>query len=381
MLRILHVARNFGPATERRADLMARAPGVFLARLRPDGSGHDHREDELHGRSAQTADLVRIPVWNGPVDPHRMVYRSLTFALPRLEPDVIFAEEEPDSLSALQLVAARRLFAPRARLVLQTWQNVDRRKRPPVLWVLKRTLGAADAIVASTGEAASLLRHLGYGGPTPVILPAGFDPSLVVEAHCPTDRAVHEILFAGRLAPEKGVETLVDAVSTLDLPVRLTLAGDGPERGALERRVAERGLAGRTRFLGALAPAAVARQMAESDVLVLPSRTTPVWKEQFGRVLAEAMACGLPVVGSDSGAIPEVIDDAGLVFPEGDAAALRERLRELLSSPDLARTLAERGRSRAFRLYTPEVLAGQTLAFLRGFAPDAPPGQPARAPS
>ena len=61
------------------------------------------------------------------------------------------------------------------------------------------------------------------------------------------------------------------------------------------------------------------------DVLVLPSLTTPSWKEQFGRVLQEAMACAIPVVGSDSGEIPHVIGDAGLVTPEGDAAALRRR--------------------------------------------------------
>ena len=58
----------------------------------------------------------------------------------------------------------------------------------------------------------------------------------------------------------------------------------------------------------------VAVEMRKLHALVLPSRTTPRWKEQFGRVLIEAMACGVPPVGSDSGEIPHVIDDAGLVF-------------------------------------------------------------------
>jgi glycosyltransferase involved in cell wall biosynthesis len=86
--------------------------------------------------------------------------------------------------------------------------------------------------------------------------------------------------------------------------------------------------------------------MRELDALVLPSRTTSVWKEQFGRVIVEAMACQTPVIGSDSGAIPEVIGDAGLIFPEGDAHALGNCLRRLIESPDLRRELGERGHAR-----------------------------------
>ena len=113
----------------------------------------------------------------------------------------------------------------------------------------------------------------------------------------------------------------------------MTIVGDGPQRAELERLIARRSLGDRVRLLRSVPPAEVAAQMSEMDVLVLPSRTTPVWKEQFGRVLAEAMACRVPVVGSDSGAIPEVIGDAGLTFPEGDADALAERLGRLMASP------------------------------------------------
>jgi glycosyltransferase involved in cell wall biosynthesis len=83
------------------------------------------------------------------------------------------------------------------------------------------------------------------------------------------------------------------------------------------------------------------------DVLVLPSRTRPHWKEQLGRVLIEAMACEVPVVGSRSGAIPDVIGDAGLLFPEGDVARLREAIDRLLGDEGYGRDLAARGRRRA----------------------------------
>jgi len=100
-------------------------------------------------------------------------------------------------------------------------------------------------------------------------------------------------------------------------------------------------------------------------VLVVPSRTRPNWKEQFGRVIVEAMACGVPVIGSSSGAIPDVIGDAGLIVPEGDRAALAGALRGLMSDPDRRRDLAERGRARVLARYTQAQVAAQTVDVYR----------------
>jgi len=107
------------------------------------------------------------------------------------------------------------------------------------------------------------------------------------------------------------------------------------------------------------------------DTLVLPSETTyqfktlsaAGWKEQFGHVLIEAMACKVPVIGSDSGEIPNVIKTDGLVFPEGDAAALAERLALLMAQPEQQQTLAELGYRRAMSEYTNRALAERLLAF------------------
>jgi len=99
--------------------------------------------------------------------------------------------------------------------------------------------------------------------------------------------------------------------------------------------------------------------------VVLPSCTTRVWKEQFGRILVEAMACKVPVVGSDSGAIPEVVGDAGLIFPEGDAAALAECLRQLKESPELRQELAERGYVRAATHYSQERTGSLSVNFYK----------------
>ncbi|MGH7334338.1 MAG: glycosyltransferase [Candidatus Rokuibacteriota bacterium] len=159
--------------------------------------------------------------------------------------------------------------------------------------------------------------------------------------------------YVGRLVPEKGVDLLIDAAEPLD--VQLLIVGDGPERSSLERCVAA-WPPGKAVFTGAIAHHAVPDYLAALDALVLPSRSTIAWAEQFGHVLIEAMAAGVPVVGSASAAIPEVVADAGLLFPEGDVEALRARLRMVLTDDGLRGSLIERGRARVARRYTHEVI-------------------------
>jgi glycosyltransferase involved in cell wall biosynthesis len=101
------------------------------------------------------------------------------------------------------------------------------------------------------------------------------------------------------------------------------------------------------------------------DVLVLPSRTTPRWKEQFGRVLVEAMACETPVIGSDSGEIPYVIGRDGLIFPEDDIDALAAHLRSLQEDAALRRELGRRGRQRVLANYTQARIARATAEVYR----------------
>ena len=129
----------------------------------------------------------------------------------------------------------------------------------------------------------------------------------------------------------------------LEAPVELLLIGDGEMRGQLDGQP----VPGSTvRVLNELRHDQMAAGYAQIDVLVLPSRTTSTWKEQFGRVVIEALWCGVPVVGSDSGEIPWLIEltGGGLTFPEGDRDKLAERLGELRAEPTVRRELAERGR-------------------------------------
>ncbi len=157
--------------------------------------------------------------------------------------------------------------------------------------------------------------------------------------------------YAGRLVESKGLRDLLAAVRMLAAPVELVLIGNGEMRAELEGAEIP---GSRVRVLDGLGHDRMAEGFAQLDVLALPSRTTPTWKEQFGRVIVEALWCGVPVVGSDSGEIPWLIDltGGGLVFPEGDPAALAARLTELREDPALRDRLAARGGEAARRLFS-----------------------------
>jgi L-malate glycosyltransferase len=233
--------------------------------------------------------------------------------------------------------------------------------------IFRTTLRASAGVLCANREAQELLRRQGYHKPVAILPALGVDLRVFTpDESLPRDHFT--IAFVGRLVPEKGLDTLIDAVEPLTRsagprPVQLRIIGDGPSRSDLMRYAEKLGNA--VQFVAALPPAQIAQQLQQIDVLVLPSRTTPVWKEQFGRVLIEAMACGVPVIGSDSGAIPEVIGDAGLIFPENNAGALTDCLRRLIAAPTLCAELAQRGIARVQAHYTQERIAQQTLEFYR----------------
>jgi glycosyltransferase involved in cell wall biosynthesis len=222
---------------------------------------------------------------------------------------------------------------------------------------------ATDYAIAGNHDAVQILRAKGYTGPARVIPQFGIDPALYASAAPPTD--TFAIGYVGRLVPEKGLEDLLQATAGLRGRWVLRLLGAGPDRERLMRMCRSLGVADRVSFDGQIPSPAVPAYLSQLHALVLPSRTRPNWREQFGRVLIEAMASGVPVIGSDSGEIPNVIGEAGLVYPEGDAAALRTHLGTLIADGALWRDLARRGRQRVQAHYTQAQVAAATVAVYR----------------
>jgi glycosyltransferase involved in cell wall biosynthesis len=171
--------------------------------------------------------------------------------------------------------------------------------------------------------------------------------------------------YLGRLEANKGVDTLLEAAA--DCPgVQIRVGGDGPERRSLEAIAAL--AADRVVFTGRVAHEDVGAFLSGLDVLVLPSRSMPGWKEQFGRVLVEAMSRGVIPIGSATGAIPEVIGDAGFTFPEGDALALAGILNDLQSRESLEE-LRRRAMDRACTWFSDERIARGYAAVIEHLFP------------
>jgi glycosyltransferase involved in cell wall biosynthesis len=253
---------------------------------------------------------------------------------------------------------ARRLKLP---TVLFTWHNLPHHPPWPLRLLARRVLARCAGWVVGNAQAAELLQRIDATRPLLILPQLGVDLPGAQPPRSEPGAALH-IGFVGRLVPAKGVADFLEAVSRVAAPWRLTIVGEGPEHGALVSHAARMGVTDQVTFRGALPHGEIAAVMRTLDVLVLPSRSTPRWVEQFGHVLLEAMAAGAVVVGSDSGAIPQVIGDAGIVFAEGDADALTAALGHLARDPAARFRLQKLGRERAAQ-FTHAALAERLVRF------------------
>jgi glycosyltransferase involved in cell wall biosynthesis len=263
-----------------------------------------------------------------------------------VKPDVAFIEEEPYSLPATQWGRAfKRLDIP---FGVQCYENIDRGLPRPVRWLRSRVLRDAAFVAARSDSAARLAREWGAAGDIAFAPPAIPRWEQLPEI---SGARPFTVGYAGRLVERKGLLDLLEAVRLLQEPVELVLIGNGELKERLEGELIP---GSRVRVLDNLTHDRMASGYVQLDVLVMPSRTTPTWKEQFGRAIVEALWCGVPVVGSDSGEIPWLIGltQGGLIFPEGDVEALARLLAELRDSPELRRDLAERGHAAVERLFS-----------------------------
>jgi len=353
-LKVLSIWHGAVRALNReRYDALARTGDLDLAVLAPRRwEAALPRPMEIEEDASSRAAAYRLIVANAVLRSHAAFhfYPGLLPLLARLQPDLVDLYEEPYTLIAWLVAWWRNQFSPTCRLVFTTCQNIAKRYPPPFCWTERYVLRSADAAMALNREALEVFRAKGYDGPFEVV-PTGIDPASFHRVEAGDLRAQLGLTrptvgYLGRLVEEKGVAVLLEAAAASTADFQLLIVGDGPEKGPLRRLASHLGLDDRIAWAGAAASAEVARYISCMDVLVLPSLSRPNWKEQLGRVLFEAMACDVPVIGSRSGAIPDVVGDAGLLFREADAGELKAAIERLLGDEALRRELARRGRAR-----------------------------------
>ena len=295
---------------------------------------------------------------------HTFYFPTLKKRLAEFQPDVLHIDEEPYNLATW--LAWRQGRQAGAKTLFFSWQNIERSYPIPFSTMEKQVLNGVDFAIMGNRDAQNVWRNKGYDGPSKIIPQFGIDPTIYVP---PTQRDSGRSFVIGsanrRLVPEKGVDLLLLAAAKLPGVWRLHIAGEGPERPYLEQMAYELGIAERVQFDGPISSSQMPAYLQQMDALVLSSRTQTNWKEQFGRILVEAMACQVVVVGADSGEIPNVIGDAGLIFAEDDADALQNQLAQLMKSETLRQSLGQKGRQRVLANYTQAQIAAQTVAVYR----------------
>jgi glycosyltransferase involved in cell wall biosynthesis len=300
---------------------------------------------------------------------HLHVYRGLERVFDAAAPDLVHIDEEPYSAVTAQIT---RICQRRGTPVLFfAWQNLCKRLPPPFTALRSFVFRRARGAIAGTAAAADVLHATGYRGPLAVIPQTGVDPGRFTPDHdarreirlsLGLSEDVLVIGFGGRLVREKGVHVLMQAAARCD-NVHLIFLGDGREREPLGQHARELELHDRLILVGAVASTDMPRWLNALDVLVLPSLSTRSWTEQFGRILVEAMCCGVPVIGSRSGEIPRVIGNAGMIVPEGDVHALAEALKLLRVDSVRRQSMSIMGRNRVLGHFTHRRIAEDTARF------------------
>lgn len=350
-------------AYQTKLEAIARFPDVELTVIVPPSWDDPDGRVTLERCYTDGYELLVDPIrFNGRF--HCYYYHTLPRRLKQFHPDIVHIDEEPYNLATW--LAMRQARTAGAKSLFFTWQNLARRYPPPFNLIESQVLAGVDFAIMGNQEAVAVWRAKGYRGPHRVIPQFGVDPDLFSPPPARDPGRAFVIGSANRrLVPEKGVDLLLRAAAGLPGVWRLHIAGEGPILPHLRQLAADLGIAERVHFDGAIPSDQVPGYLRNLDALALTSRTLPNWKEQFGRVLVEAMACGVPVIGAHSGEIPHVIGDAGLIVPEEDVDALRRGLLQLMQDDGLRLELSRRGRQRVVERFTQAQVASATVDVYR----------------
>lgn len=338
------------------------APDRFPGDLGPVATERDRTE---------RAELRTLPV-HGARRIHLMRYGHGVHELLDQPWDVVHCWEEPYVLAAAQLARAAR---PDSALVYASFQNIAKRYPPPFGAIERYSMRRARGWIAfGRSVEAALLPRAPYAARPHAVIPFGVDVTRFTPDAAAGAALRHRlgweadgapvVGYLGRFVEAKGLGLLLGALDALQqrgTAWRALFVGGGPWEAQLRAFAGRHG--DRVRVCTGVAHDAVPDHLRAMDVLCVPSQTTPRWREQFGRMIIEAFACGVPVIGSDSGEIPNVIGDAGRVVGERDLAGWTRTLAELLTDGGARRALGTGGRSRAEATFAWPVVARQHLAF------------------
>ncbi|MFB3041856.1 MAG: glycosyltransferase family 4 protein [Candidatus Poribacteria bacterium] len=375
-IRVLVLSHSYIMKPYRRKfDLIADYPDLKVRVITPERWYESIQEITFEPTSENRCDEFSCPIrFSGYSS--RFYYRhGLKTHFRDFQPQIIHLEEEAWSINALQTIRLKRKYCPDSRFIFRTSLSIPAKQRFRYLpiWIERQVFRETDIAFPLSENASQILKQRGYKGRI-IPFPNGVDCRIfrkteVSELQASLGLQHHFVIgYVGRLVPSKGVDTLLKAVAMLDCDYRLLMLGRGEYKPELVKIAEKLGITSRIVWVDRVLPEKVPDYINCMNTVVLPSRTTPVWVEFFGRVLIEGMACEVPVIGSNSGEIPNVIGDAGLVFPEEDAEALADRLRRIIQNRSLRIQLIQRGLERV-KEFMWETIAQRTYEVYRELLP------------
>jgi glycosyltransferase involved in cell wall biosynthesis len=294
---------------------------------------------------------------------HFAMFKShLKLLLKNFHPDIIDLEDEPFNLGSFQIVRYRNRYSPKSKIVLHASQHQFKHYPPPFNFTEKYVLKNIDGVLVRNKMAENILRKKGFKSLVKIVTHGvntdAFHPGNLPEL----DRQLNlnnkpVIGFVGALEEHKGVQHLIQALAGLHCS--LLLVGEGSYKSELQKLAKENKID--VNFLSNSTHEEVAQYMNCMNIFVLPSLTMHNWVEKFGRVLIEAMASGIPIIGSSSGEIANVIGEAGIIFQESDINDLRNKLQMLLDNPKMRNELGAKSRKRVEENYSWQKIAARTI--------------------
>lgn len=279
-----------------------------------------------------------------------------------LRPDLVQVEQDPRMLSCFQCVSTiRNELGNSCRITVVAQENQQVRITPLHKMGRDYVYRSIDCLVAGNPGALDMARSRGYRGHGIVLPHLGIDAGdFLAGAREDNPAKPTRIGYIGRFEWYKGLDILVRAFALLDHSHRLVFIGKGPYEATIEQLAHQLGVYDRIEFHRNVVHEQMPTFIRDLDVVVLPSLTTPFWKEQFGHVLIEAMSCQVPVIGSDSGAIPWVIGNGGLVFKEGNHLDFADKLGRMTTDAKLRTRFGLAGRERVMNNFTHSIIAEKT---------------------
>ncbi len=288
--------------------------------------------------------------------------------------DVVHAWEEPYVFAGYQI--AKALNNSPARFCFRTAQSYVKRYPPPFSYFERAVLARAQGWIAGASLVYEAMLSKGFPKDSGRILNLAVDLA-AFQPLSPAKRA--EVLqelglqspvigFVGRLTQAKGLDVLMQAIEKVggSRPWSLLFLGSGEYKDKVQDWAARNGWSNRVQIKLAK-HSEVPLYLGCMDLMVAPSQSMKNWREQFGRMIIEAFACGVPVIGSDSGEIPFVIGDAGQVVAEADVAGWANAIGQLLENPEMRNELKGRGLARA-PIYSVATIARQYSDYYRWLA-------------